>query len=80
MTDLNKDRPRFGSDWDLDLGWIIFWVVIGLTISSMVWACAWAIVKTSARNNAKEEQFYKSCRQLDVTYIADNSKKTYECK
>lgn len=81
MTDLSKNqRPRFGSDWDLDLGWVLIWIIVGLTISSVVWSIAWASVRNNARNNAKDEVFYKTCRQVNVTYIASNNQKTYECK
>lgn len=83
MTDLNKNQPqrtRFGSDWELDLGWVLIWLIVGLTIAAVVSSIAWAIVSTNDRNNQKEEQYIKNCKQVDVTYIVGNSKKTYECK
>lgn len=76
MSRLDKGTSRFGSDWDLDLGWILFWVVLLSAIVSIIGFLSWASVQNN-RDNVTRDAFYaKNCK---IVLQTDNTK-AFECQ
>lgn len=82
MTDLSKNqRPRWGSDWDADLGWVIIWVFAFGMIASIMWALSYASVQNNRGNVARDNYYAQHCTTIS-TFVgqSSNGSKTYTCQ
>lgn len=78
MTDLSKNtKPRWGSDWDLDLGWVLLWLLFALTIMGIVTALSYASVQNNRGNVGRDQYYAEHCK---VIFVAQNSGQAYQCQ
>lgn len=83
MADLNKNqRPRFGSDWDVDLGWVLIWWAFFALVAVIIGSLAYANVQNNRGNVARDNFYAQHCNTIS-TFVNNNSTngaKTYLCQ
>lgn len=77
MDKQNKHQPRFGSDWDLDLGWILFWLIVFTAIVSAIGFGAWTSVQNNRGNVDRDRYYADHCK---LVFVAEDVGKAYECQ
>lgn len=82
MADLNKNsRPRFGSDWDVDLGWVLIWWAFFALVAVIIGSLAYASVQNNRGNVARDNFYAQHCSNVS-TYVSNNGNgsKSYTCQ
>jgi hypothetical protein len=75
----DNNRPRFGSDWDLDLGWVLIWWGFFLTVASIFVSLAYASVQNNRGNIARDNYYAEHCKVLERTDSRDLTGVKYNC-
>lgn len=78
MTELSKtQRPRFGSDWDLDLGWVLLWWGIVAALVVIVYFLTSAEIKSNQQNVLRDQYYAEHCK---VVFVALRTGTAYQCQ
>lgn len=82
MTDLSKNtKSRFGSDWDLDLGWVLIWFIVFLFLGSIFASLSYASVQNNRGNVARDNYYADKCGVVSRTTGSNNNgTTTYQCQ
>jgi hypothetical protein len=79
MPNLEKTtRPRFGSDWDLDLGWVLLWWGVLTAVVFVVYFICSSCVKANLANVTRDEFYARTCKT--VFEIPNNGGRAYQCQ
>lgn len=75
-----NSRPRFGSDWDLDLGYVIVWALFFFTIVGVFAALSYASVQNNRGNVARDNYYAEHCKVVNYTRQNNDTSTTYHCQ
>lgn len=72
-----QQRPRFGSDWDLDLGWILLWWGLFAAIVYIVYFLSQAGIKANLQNTTRDQYYADHCK---IVFVAQGTGTAYQCQ
>lgn len=75
---MEKNRPRFGSDWDVDLGWVLIWWGILVALVFIVYFISTACVRANLDNTTRDAFYAKNCKT--VFAVPNNGGTAYQCQ
>jgi hypothetical protein len=69
---------RFGSDWDLDLGWVLLWwgIIAGIVIA--IYFLTNLGISTNEQNVSRDKYYADNCKT--VFEVPNNGGRAFQCQ